>query len=99
MCGLQHLINRGGYSVHVAINEHRDEFISVSQKLRSMWSLGDTDNLTVDLSDSVREKMIEIDTIIVLQFYIPGGVHKILHYDIDLAINEALKILQTAAPN
>ena len=48
-----------------------------------------------DISKEVYEKMIELNTIIELQFYpdTPIGSYKIYHYDLEMAIDEALTII------
>lgn len=48
-----------------------------------------------ELEDSIRKTMIDTDTIIDLQFYpdTPIGSYSVYHYDIDMAIDEALECL------
>lgn len=48
-----------------------------------------------EISNEVRLKIIETDTLISLVFYpdTPIGFYHVLHYDIDAALDEALKCL------
>lgn len=72
--------------VHLTINNHRDYY----QKIEEFVS-----EHSVEADDGVIEKIIETDTIVELQFYphTPIGFYIVHHYDIDLAIAEALEIL------
>ena len=49
-----------------------------------------------DVEPEVLAKMIEMDTVIDLQFYpdTPIGSYSILHYDLDLALDEALSCFE-----
>jgi hypothetical protein len=48
------------------------------------------------LSEEIANKMIEHNTIIDLQFYpnTPIGFYSIYHYDLEMALDEALEILK-----
>lgn len=74
--------------VFVTVNEHRNYYHSVAQHLADR---GDTP----DISSEVQAKMIELDTLVELQFYprTPVGFYRIWHYDLDAALDEALALL------
>lgn len=75
-------------SVALEVNGHRDNYQTAEQRLEDFDDL----ELTEDLDAEVRRKMIETNTIVDLHFYpdTPIGFFKILHYDLDLALAEAL---------
>ena len=77
-------------SVSLEINDHKDCYQDVMDYLNSRFFDDE------DLDDDTRRKMIELDTIIKLRFYpsTPIGSHCIFHYDLDLALNEALEIME-----
>ncbi len=87
------LINRCKCGVHLTVNDHRDVYETAKQAIQNMESLGHT----VD-DDDVRAKMIELDTIVDLHFYpdTPVGFYKVLHYDLDMALDIALAELGIA---
>ena len=72
--------------VAVTVNEHRAYYEPVSE---FMEKRGDH-----DLRDGVRMTMIERNTIVEVQFYpdTPIGSYVIFHYDVDLALDQALEI-------
>ena len=72
-------------SVSLTINNHRDYYESVSQHLQEE---------TIDIN--ILNKMIELDTIVHLQFYpnTPIGSYSVYHYDLETAIKLALEILK-----
>ena len=76
-------------SVSLEINHHKDCYQDVMDYLNSRFFDDE------DLDDDTRRKMIELDTIIKLQFYpnTPIGSYCIFHYDLDVALDAALKIL------
>ena len=48
-----------------------------------------------DIEDWIKDKIIELNTIVELQFYpdSPIGFYKIYHYDIEMAVDNAIKII------
>lgn len=74
--------------VYVSVNEHRDSYDSVQQHL---WNCGNLE----DIDPEVLGKMVEMDTAIEIQFYplTPVGFYRVWHYDLDAALDEALKCL------
>ena len=76
--------------VHLTVNDHRDVYRTAAEELDNLHSCG------FDVTPEIRAKIIETDTIIDLHFYpdTPIGFYKILHHDIDAALDEALAILQ-----
>lgn len=85
------LLARCKCGVYITVNEHRDSYESVEHWLANMAVLG---HEVVD--QEVKRKMIEMDTIIDLQFYpdTPIGFYKVLHFDIDAAFDAALASFQ-----
>lgn len=90
---LNELIARCKYSVEVSANDHRDYYQSVETALEEF----DICMQGVALEPEVRAKMIETDTIIAVQFYpeTANSFYIVLHYDLDLALDEALECLGT----
>jgi len=88
---LQELIKRCKCGVHLSINMHRDMYHTVPEHLEE-WELFEK---LEDLDADVRAKMIETNTIVDLQFYpdTPIGFFNVVHYDVDLAIDQALECL------
>lgn len=84
-------------SVTLTVNPHKDHQQSVRE---FMAEVADRQNATSpDLCPSeVLERMQMIDTIVHLQFYpsTPIGFHEVWHYEVGLALEEALKILTGA---
>jgi len=86
------LINKCKCGVHITINSHRDYYETVEQHFKSNPIIQED---LEDIPKEVYEKMIELNTIIELQFYpdTPIGSYKIYHYDLEMAIDEALTII------
>lgn len=94
---LNQLLARCKCGVFLTVNEHRDYYQSVSERLET---LGDRNSDGLELDEAVRAKCIETDTLIELQFYpdTPIGFYTIYHYDIDAALDEALACLPATSP-
>lgn len=90
---LKLLLARCKCGVFLMVNEHRDYYESAERRLDDHYALM---GCQPEVSDEVRAKMIETDTIIDLQFYpdTPIGSYQILHYDLDAALDEALACLE-----
>ena len=78
------LLARCKCGVHLSVNEHRDGYETIEQALENLDGF--------DVPPDVRAKIIETDTLVDLHFYpdTPVGFYKILHYDIDAALDKAL---------
>lgn len=90
---LKLLLNRCKCGVHITVNDHRDVYQTAKQVIEDLESM----DHTVD-DETVRAKMIEMDTIVDLHFYpdTPVGFYKVLHYDLDMALDIALAELGIA---
>jgi hypothetical protein len=86
---LDELISRCKCSVSVTANPHRDYYQTATDWLEEMKNIIDN-----KVSSEMRENMINLDTIIEIQFYLytPVCFHVVVHYDLDKALNEALAI-------
>lgn len=87
------LLSRCKCGVSLTVNDHRDVYQTAKQAIEDLESMGHT----VD-DDDVRAKMIELDTIVDLHFYpdTPVGFYKVLHYDLEMALDIALDALGIA---
>jgi hypothetical protein len=94
---LKLLLSKCKCAVHLTVNQHRGYYMTAESYI--------DDDITAILLSSEspldeylehRDKMIETDTIIELQFYpdTPVGSYLIYHYDIEMAIDEALRCLE-----
>ena len=85
---LNELLSKCKCGVHLIVNQHRDYYQTAEERIGEFYSLG----CDPDIADEVRSKMVENDYIIELQFYpdTPIGSYTVYHYDIDLALEEAL---------
>ena len=88
---LQELISRCKCSVTVSVNDHRDYYRSVSEALIEL----DICMQGIEINEDVRAKMIELDTIIEVRFYpdTPISFYLVYHFDLELALDEALACL------
>ena len=87
---LNKLIQKCKCGVYITINGHRDSYETVEGHFKG------NPNKTEDLEDvdnEIYEKMKKLDTIIEIQCYprTPIGSFTVYHYDLELAIDEALK--------
>ena len=85
---LNELISKCKCSVGLDINVHRDYHESVETYLELPRLSEDKQ----DVYTEILQKMIELDTIVELQFYpdTSVGFYKIHHYDVEMTIDEAL---------
>jgi hypothetical protein len=88
MENLNKLIQKCKCGVHLSVNKHRDYHETVEQYFIKNKYLEDVDK-------DVFEKMKELNTIIELHYYpdTPIGFYNIFHYDLQMAIDEALHSL------
>lgn len=77
--------------IHIGINVHRDFYQTARESLKEKECY----ECPPEIADDVRQKMIDTDTIIELQFYpdTPIGSYCVYHYDLDAALTEALGCL------
>ena len=92
MNNLQELVNKCKGSVSLEANAHRDCYETIEQYINGNPFNEDIWNET---EPDVKQKIIETNTLIEIQFYplTPIGFYRVYHYDVNEAINEALKIL------
>lgn len=90
---LTKLIGKCKASVIVTANEHRDNYQTVEDYFNEIEQQRD-DDLRGDIETEVYNKMVKTDTIIEVHFYpnTPIGFYQVFHYDVELALKEALKI-------
>lgn len=85
---LKDLMSRCKCGVFVTVNEHRDYYVTAEQSLEEMAGY----ECPPEITDEVRQKMIDTDTIINVHFYpdTPISSYDIYHHDLDAALDEAL---------
>jgi hypothetical protein len=85
---LQKLLSLCKCGVYVEVNEHRDVYETVEQKL--------ADEEAREIDPEVRAKMIELNTIVRIQFYphTPVGFYVIHHYDLEAALDICLQCFE-----
>jgi hypothetical protein len=85
---LKKLIDLCACGVYLTINEHRDYYQTSEQQLIEL----DENECPPEISLDVRKTIIDTNTIIDLQFYphTPIGSCRILHHDLDVALDVAL---------
>jgi len=88
---LQMLMSMCKRSVHITANNHRNDYESAEEFFLRTESNG----CSYDIEPVIKRVMIEKDTIIELIFYpdTPIGFHSIYHYDLEMALDEALECL------
>lgn len=89
---LQEVINRCKYGVFITINEHRDYYKSVEETLEECKEFFNGDSA---ITDEVRNKMIETNTIIEVQAYpnTPIGFHLAFHYSLEEALKKIISLI------
>ena len=94
---LKELLTRCKCGVFLIVNEHRDYYQTVEQRLEEVAGY----ECPPEIAPEVRAAMIATDTMIDLQFYpdTPIGSYRIVHYDLDAALDEALNCLTPNAPH
>jgi hypothetical protein len=93
---LKRLLARCKAGVTLEVNDHRSVYESAEETLDTFADLG------FKVDEGIRRKIIETDTLIDLHFYpdTPVGFHKIIHYDLDAALDMALAcVAPPASPN
>lgn len=91
---LKELMRRCKCGVYVSVNAHRDVYETAGIFLSEMSSRGDHEGLEID--PAVKAKMIEMNTVVEVQFYpnTPISFYVLRHYDLDAALDEALSCFQ-----
>jgi hypothetical protein len=92
---LKQLLSLCKCGVYISVNKHRDYYESVEKHLTDLDSCS-IDGRTDEVDPEVRQKMIETDTIIHIQFYpsSPVGFYDVFHWDMESALDEALECLK-----
>jgi len=87
---LNELISKCKCSVSVEIDDHKDVYETVEDNILP-YDL-DSDDLNPDIYKEMKAR----DTIVRIQFYpdTPIGFYVIYHYDLDLALTEALECFE-----
>jgi hypothetical protein len=79
--------------LELSINRHRTFYITAKE-----WFAEQESNLAnlSDLDADVRAEMIQRDSVVDLWFYpkTPIGFYHILHFDLEIALTEALAVLE-----
>jgi len=88
---LMELLRRCKCGVFLIVNEHRGYYQSAEVALEELRGR----ECPPQIDDDVRQKMIETDTIVDLQFYHDNPIvsYKIYHYDLETALDLALSCL------
>jgi len=88
---LKQLLDKCKCSVDLNVNQHRDYYMTATERLKEL----DSQECPPEIDPWVRDKMIELNTVIELHFYpdTPIGSYHICHYDLDLALDMALECL------
>ena len=83
---LKELLMKCECGVFIEVNQHRDYYQTAEQAILEDIERDDK------LDEDIKAKMIELNTIIRIQFYpiTPIGSYVVYHYDIDLALDMAL---------
>lgn len=89
---LNKIIARCKCGFYLTINSHRDDYETVEQYFNSNPI---NQEYLEDIDKNIYEKMKELNVIISIHFYpdTPIGFYNIYHYDLDMAFDEILKIL------
>lgn len=93
---LNRLLKRCKFSVHIVVNRHRDYYMTAADYIE--------EDITAQLMSSEspvdeylkhRDKMIETDTIVDIQFFpdTAGGSYTVYHYSMENALDECLDLL------
>lgn len=84
-----------GFSLE--INRHKNFYLTVGKQFEE-WK--DTQSsIYEEITSDMRQKMIELDTIIEIQFYMhtPVGFYSVFHYDLERALDECLEIINNSS--
>ena len=89
---LKKLIDGCKCGIHLEINVHRNYYETVEQYFKSNDSLKDD---LREIEPNIYDRMVELDSIVELRCYpfTPISFFNLYHYDVEKAIEEALKRL------
>jgi len=92
MDNLKKLMAKCKCGMFLSVNEHRDYYMTAEESLKELASR----ECPPEITDEVRKKIIETNTIVELQFYpnTPIGSYRVIHHDLDAALTEALACLE-----
>ena len=90
------LLERCKCGVYITVNEHRDIYQSAADKLAELRDHEPDGDLEIE--KDIEVKMVELNTIINIHFYpdTPIGFYSLYHYDMNMALCQALEILGIA---
>lgn len=101
---LLQLINACKCSITLEINEHKNYHQGVKVYLEELESFSGE---SLQIEDKTMEKMVKLNTIILIQFYPETaftltnnfnisriGFYRVFHYDLEMAIDQCLDILK-----
>ncbi len=85
---LQKLLDKCKCGVNLTVNQHRNYYQTAEEALKEKEGY----ECPPEIEPEVRAAMIDKNVIIDLQFYphTPIGSYNIYHYDLDMALDEAL---------
>lgn len=88
---LKELLKKCKCGVYLTINAHRDYYLTVEKRLKELAQ----HECPPEIEHEVKQKMIELDTLINIQFYpaTPIGSYSVYHWDLDTALDIALSCL------
>lgn len=87
---LEELSSKCKGEVNIYINGHRSAYHSVQSELEEYH-----EDYANEISNDILSEMIKRDKMVWVQFYpnTPVGFNSILHYDLEMAIDECLSII------
>lgn len=91
---VQKLIDKCGGMFSIKVDGHKKAGQSVSDHV--MQANVFSDNLINDIGVNVYNKMLELDTVVFLVFWVGGNTksYQVIHYDVEQAVDEALALLE-----
>ena len=90
----KNLVSSCKCSVSISVNKHRDYYETAAQHFDNLHSM--SPDLIKDIDKNTMDKMVEYNTIVNISFYpdTPVGFYAVYHYDLDLALDIAVKIIE-----
>ena len=91
MCKLQQLLDRCKCGVHIDVNEHKNIYQSIEDAVEELYDFGNDP----EILDEIKSEILKRDNLIQIQFYpdTTVGSYSITHYDLDVALDQALECL------
>ncbi len=89
---LKELISNCKFEVSLTVNCHRD----IGDTVKAYFTLPWLEEALLDIEPEVFNKMVELNTVVELQFYPDSsvGFYKVYHYDVEMAVDEALTLFK-----